>query len=229
MKLGLLLATTSLVLGVSSASSQTVYSVPANSKGNQVTLTIANESRYVSAQDVEVRVVRHSPAVTFRPESQFLKMVPAQKESDVTFAFDVGRSAHINSLDTLEFLIKDKPGFTWRKSVIVTYVAPKTFALEQNFPNPFNPTTTIYYQLPIDSRVSIVVYDLLGREVKRLVDETKEAGYHEARFSARGGSAYGGNAAGIASGVYFYRMTAEPLSGDGKNGYISVKKLIVLK
>ena len=178
MKLRLLLATASLVIGVSSAPSQTVYSVPANSKGNQVTLTIANESRYISAQDVEVRAVKHSPAVTFKPESQFLKVVPAQKESDVVFVFDVGRSARINSLDTLEFLIKDKAGMTWKKSVIVTYTAPKAFGLEQNFPNPFNPTTTIYYQLPTDSRVSIVVYDLLGREVKRLVDETKEAGYH---------------------------------------------------
>jgi hypothetical protein len=219
MKLGFLMVTSCLVIGVSSASSQIVYSVPANSRGNQLMLTIANESQYVSAQDVEVRVVRHSPAVTFKPESQFLKMVPAQKESDVTFAFDVGRSARINSLDTLEFLIKDKPGFTWKKSVIVTYTVPKTFAREQNFPNPFNPTTTIYYQLPTDSRVSIVVYDLLGREVKRLLDETKEAGYHDQRFDA----------AGIASGVYFYRMAAEPLTGGGKTSYVSVKKLIVLR
>ena len=219
MKLGLLLATAYLVTGVGSAPSQTVYSVPANSKGNQVTLTIANESRYISAQDVEVRAVKRSAAETFKPESQFLKVVPAQKESDVVFVFDVGRNARINSLDTLEFVMKDKAGMTWKKSVIVMYIAPKAFALDQNFPNPFNPTTTIYYQLPTDSRVSIVVYDLLGREVRRLVDETKEAGYHEERF----------NAAGIASGVYFYRMTAEPLSGGGRNNYVSTKKLVVLR
>jgi hypothetical protein len=219
MKLRLLLATAYIVIGVSSAPSQTVYSVPANSKGNQVTLTIANESRYISAQDVEVRAVKHSSAVTFKPESQFLKAVPAQKESDVVFVFDVGRNARISAQDTLEFVIRDKTGFTWKKSVIVTYTAPKVFALEQNFPNPFNPTTTIYYQLPTDSRVSIVVYDLLGREVKRLVDEVKEAGYHDQRFDA----------SGIASGVYFYRMTAESLTGGGKNSYVSVKKLILLK
>jgi hypothetical protein len=218
MKLRLLLATTGLVLGVSSASSQTVYSVPANSKGNQVTLTIANESQYVSAQDVEVRAVKHSAAVTFKPESQFLKIIPAQKESDVTFAFDVGRDVQINGQDTLEFMIGDKTGLTWRKQVIVRYTAPEAFALEQNFPNPFNPTTTIYYQLPADSHVSIIIYDLLGREVRRLVDETKEAGYHEERFSA----------SGIASGVYFYRMTAEPLSSGGSN-HVSIKKFVVLK
>jgi hypothetical protein len=223
MKLRLLLATTSLVLGVSSASSQTVYSVPANSTGNQVTLTIANESQYISAEDVEVRAVKHSPAVTFKPhwgkpESQFLKVVPAQKESDVVFVFDVGRDVRINGQDTLEFMIRDKTGLTWRKQVIVTYTAPKAFGLEQNFPNPFNPTTTIDYQLPTDSRVSIVVYDLLGQEIKRLVDEVKQAGYHDQRFDA----------AGIASGVYFYRMTAHPLDGAGDN-YISIKKFVVLK
>jgi hypothetical protein len=218
MKLRLLLATASLVTGFGSASSQTVYSVPANSKGNQVTLTIANESQYVSAEDVEVRAVKHSDAVTFKPESQFLKMVPAQKESDVVFVFDVGRNARINGQDTLKFMIKDKTGFTWEKLIIVTYTAPKSFALEQNFPNPFNPTTTIYYQLPTDSRVSIVVYDLVGREVKRLVDEVREAGYHEVRLSA----------SGIASGVYFYRMTAQPLS-SGESNYVSIKKFVVLK
>jgi hypothetical protein len=221
MKLRLLLATTGLVLGVSSASSQTVYSVPANSKGNQVTLTIANESQYVSAEEVEVRAVKHSAAVTFKPESQFLKAVQAQKESDVVFVFDVGRDVRINGQDTLEFTIRDKTGLTWKKLVLVTYTAPKTFSLEQNFPNPFNPTTTIYYQLPTASRVSIVVYDLLGREVKRLVDEVREAGYHEVRFSATGAS-------GIASGVYFYRMTAQPLS-SGESNYVSIKKFVVLK
>ncbi|MGA9365202.1 MAG: T9SS type A sorting domain-containing protein [Bacteroidota bacterium] len=219
MKLGLFLATSCLVIGVSSAPSQTVYSVPANSRGNQLMLTIANESRYISAEDVEVRTVKHSAAVTFKPESQFLKVVPAQKESDVVFVFDVGRGARVNSLDTLEFVVKDKVSMMWKKLVIVTYTAPKVFALEQNFPNPFNPTTTIYYQLPTDSRVSIVVYDLLGREVKRLLGETKEAGYHQERFDA----------SGIASGVYFYRMTAEALDGQGKNNYVSTKKFVVLK
>jgi hypothetical protein len=228
MRLKLLFAAIYFLLGVSFASSQTVYSVPANSKGNQVTLTIANESQYVPAEDVEVRAVKHSTAVTFKPESQFLKVVPAQKESDVVFVFDVGRNARINGQDTLEFMIKDRTGFTWEKLVVVTYTGPKAFALEQNFPNPFNPTTTIYYQLPTASRVSIVVYDLVGREVKRLVDEVREAGYHEARFSATGGSAYGGGASGIASGVYFYRMTAEPLSSGGSN-YVSIKKFVVLK
>ena len=73
------------------------------------------------------------------------------------------------------------------------------------------------YQLPVQSRVSIKVYDILGREVGTLVDGTQEAGYQETKFEA----------GRIASGVYFCRMTAEPAQGKGR--YSSVKKMIVMK
>jgi hypothetical protein len=75
---------------------------------------------------------------------------------------------------------------------------PTEFALEQNYPNPFNPTTVVSSQLPVASHVRIVVYDLLGREVKVLMDENKDAGRHEVTWDATG----------CASGVYICRMTA---------------------
>lgn len=74
---------------------------------------------------------------------------------------------------------------------------PKNFELE-NYPNPFNPTTIIRYALPTDSRVTIKVYDMIGREVATLVDGDETQGYHEVTFD---GSRY-------ASGVYLYRLTA---------------------
>lgn len=75
---------------------------------------------------------------------------------------------------------------------------PVSFSLCQNFPNPFNPTTTIRYQLPGVSDVKLVVYDVLGRELAVLVNERKPAGEHNAVFDANG----------MASGVYLYRLTA---------------------
>ncbi len=75
---------------------------------------------------------------------------------------------------------------------------PTGFALEQNYPNPFNPTTVISYQLPAFSEVRLVVHDLLGREVGALVNERKSPGTYDVKFSA----------SGLASGVYFYRLTA---------------------
>ena len=73
-----------------------------------------------------------------------------------------------------------------------------TYALRQNFPNPFNPSTEILFDLPEDAMVLLVVYDVLGREVARLVQEELPAGTHRVRFDA-------GN---LPSGVYFYRIQA---------------------
>ena len=75
---------------------------------------------------------------------------------------------------------------------------PNTFSLDQNYPNPFNPATTIAYSVPKTTRVRLEVFDLLGRSVGTLVDETKEAGNQSIVFDATH----------LASGVYFYRLTA---------------------
>ena len=88
---------------------------------------------------------------------------------------------------------------------------PSQFALEQNYPNPFNPTTVIDYQLPVNSFVTLKVYDVLGREVATLVDGQKSAGYYQTTFD---GSRF-------ASGVYFYRIQA--------GTFTVVKKFVLMK
>lgn len=75
---------------------------------------------------------------------------------------------------------------------------PKEFALGQNYPNPFNPTTQIEFALPEASHVRLMVYDMLGREVRRLVDGDLPAGVHQATFDGYG----------LASGMYFYSIEA---------------------
>ena len=88
---------------------------------------------------------------------------------------------------------------------------PTAFALQQNYPNPFNPSTVIRYELPSDALVTLVVYDVLGKEVARLVNGKQAAGDYEVPFEANA----------LASGVYFYRLTA----GD----FISVQKMVLMK
>lgn len=77
---------------------------------------------------------------------------------------------------------------------------PSGFRLSQNYPNPFNPTTVIRYELPASGDVRLSVYDILGREVRMLVNEKQAAGSYEVKFDA----------SGLASGVYLYRLTSGP-------------------
>lgn len=106
---------------------------------------------------------------------------------------------------------------------------PLSFSLAQNHPNPFNPSTSIRYGLPDETYVTLSVYNTLGQRVALLVDEKQEAGYHEVTFSAKGGSASGGNASDLPSGVYYYRLQAgDPSSSSGQR-YTETKKLLLMK
>jgi len=115
----------------------------------------------------------------------------------------------------------------WTYLDIVVGVEEKQIALlddyylGQNYPNPFNPTTTINYQIPELSFVTLKVYDVLGSEIATLVNEEKPAGRYEVEFSAIGGSASGGDAWNLPSGIYFYRIQV--------GNYVSTKKMILLK
>lgn len=95
---------------------------------------------------------------------------------------------------------------------------PRKFALGQNFPNPFNPTTEITYQLPAKSVVRLRVYNLLGELVTTLVDESQEAGDKMVRWDA----------AGSQSGVYFYVLRAMPLDNQYPS-YSEVRKMMLLR
>ena len=77
-------------------------------------------------------------------------------------------------------------------------VVPAGFALYQNYPNPFNPVTVISFQLPMTQNVSLRVYDILGREIRVLIDGTLHAGVHHVQFDG----------SGLASGIYVYRIAA---------------------
>lgn len=94
---------------------------------------------------------------------------------------------------------------------------PTVFYLSQNFPNPFNPSTVITYQLPERGFVTLKVYDILGNEVVTLVNEEKPAGIYQEEFSIKERPLTGVNA----SGVYYYRITS--------NNFMQTKKMLYLK
>ena len=90
-------------------------------------------------------------------------------------------------------------------------VVPDKLVLDQNYPNPFNPTTSISYSIPIESFVSLLIYDVLGRKVTALINEKKQKGNYEIEFN-------GGN---LTSGIYYYRLQA----GD----FVRTRKFVLLK
>jgi hypothetical protein len=97
----------------------------------------------------------------------------------------------------------------------VQIIPPKNFEMSQNYPNPSNPKCRINFEIPVNGKVNIKVYDLLGREVITLLDETREADYYTIEFD-------GSN---LASGVYFYRITAE----DQGEKFTKTMKMVLVK
>jgi hypothetical protein len=93
---------------------------------------------------------------------------------------------------------------------------PIEFALDQNYPNPFNPATTIAFALPIASRVTLDIYNVMGQRVRRLIDANTPAGYHQVLWDGRNGVGES-----VASGVYFYRISA--------NEFVQCRKMLLLK
>ncbi|MFQ5485275.1 MAG: T9SS type A sorting domain-containing protein, partial [Desulfobacterales bacterium] len=86
-----------------------------------------------------------------------------------------------------------------------------SFQLDQNYPNPFNPVTTIRFHISIHSKVTLTIYDVIGREIATLVDNRITAGPHEVEWNAKG----------VASGVYVYQLRA--------GAFVESKKLILLR
>ena len=115
--------------------------------------------------------------------------------------------------NTIAYRLKqiDNDGnFKYSHTVTVNAVSG-TFAIQQNFPNPFNPVTTINFEIPADSRVTLRIYNILGKKIATLLDDYKQTGRYSIPFDA----------SNFASGVYFYRLTA--------GTYTAQKKMILLR
>ena len=90
-------------------------------------------------------------------------------------------------------------------------LTPEKFELSQNYPNPFNPSTKINFSLPKQGFVTLKIYDVVGKEVAKLVNEVKPAGYYSVYF----------NASTLSSGVYFYRIET--------TGFVETKRMMLIK
>jgi len=101
------------------------------------------------------------------------------------------------------------------------FVLPKSFNLSQSYPNPFNPSTTIEFSVPVNSNVRLTIYNLLGQVVTTLVNEEISAGNYSVIWNGTNKNGFQ-----VSSGVYLYKMKA---SGNNGNSYSETKKMVLLK
>jgi hypothetical protein len=122
--------------------------------------------------------------------------------------------ANLGTANTYYYRLKQidfNGSFTYSKVVQVSVEQVSTFELKQNYPNPFNPSTQIAFTIPQKGFVKLVVYNLLGQEVKTLVNETLDAGSHSVDF----------NASNLPSGVYIYKLSSI--------GFTKTRKMMLIK
>lgn len=96
---------------------------------------------------------------------------------------------------------------------------PSAFVLHQNYPNPFNPTTVVEYDVPRQSSVRIAIFDVLGQEVKTVLDQFHEPGFYRVRLSAEG----------LATGMYFCRLEVRERSGSSEVLFSHTRRMVVVK
>ncbi len=197
-----------------------IWQIPFASAGNTISLSIQNNSS-LEAKGVSVAFNRLPTWLSFKSTTVSLKDVSANSPGDAEFTFSVDKKAPVGRDTTLVATISTSAsplgnGQTWMKEIKISVGAPKDYKLYDNFPNPFNPSTKIAFELPKASHVRLLIYDIVGREVVQVADADYPAGYTEITWN---GINKNGNL--VSSGVYFYRVSTDRWS--------KVKKMLMLK
>jgi len=195
--------------------SKQAWQIPFASSDNTISLSIQNGSS-IEARSVSVTFNNLPPWLKFKSNTFLIKSIAAKSTGDAGFIFSVDRKAPVGKDTTLTATISTTDGQSWTKDIRVTVGAPKDYKLYDNFPNPFNPSTKIAFELPKVSHVKVTIYDIVGREVTQVADADYPAGYNELTWNG-----FNRNGNIVSSGVYFYRINADQWN--------KVKKMMMLK
>ncbi len=182
------------------------WQIPFASTDNTISLSVQNNST-LEAKNVSVAFNNLPSWLEFKSNTALLKSIPANSSGDAEFTFSVDRKAPIGKDTTLTATITNADGQSWTKGIKISIGAPKDYKLYNNFPNPFNPSTKIAFELPKASHVKLAVYDVVGRKVAQVADGDYPAGYTELTWNGMNR-----NGEQVASGVYFYRISADKWS-----------------
>ncbi len=169
--------------GTALLTAQPAQPVPFASAQNILRLTIVNEAR-VSARELVVRITAAPSWIRFDQAERSLAALGAGETTDIDLAFTVDRGAPVRIDGIVRLSVLSAGGERWERQLRITVLPPETYELFQNFPNPFNPATTIAYQLPEEARVRLRICDVIGREIGTIDEGLRAPGYHRVRFDA---------------------------------------------
>lgn len=187
-------------------------------QGNRVVVYVKNRTEK-PLTDLSVQPDWLPEEWSSQPADRSISVLPAGHQQTVTFSLQASTTQARN----VGFKLQTKDGLSigWTARVALPESAaggqkPKTFEVHGNYPNPFNPTTTISYSLPQTMEVQLTIYNILGQKVVTLVNSEQEAGMQNVTWDA----------SRVASGTYLYRMVAE--AADGRR-FITERKMVLIK
>lgn len=191
------------------AVAQSVYELPFGSKGNVIELAV--EENETKSENLMVQIKNKPGWINFNDS-----VVEISSMQNASFEFDVAEYAPVGKREKINISVSDYNGNVWEKSISVQVNLPENYSLKQNYPNPFNPSTTISYLLAEKSQVTLKIYNILGQEIEKLVDEEQTAGLQKIKW----------NAGRYASGIYFCILDAK---APMRNRFIDRKKMVFVK
>ncbi|MFC1539653.1 T9SS type A sorting domain-containing protein [Candidatus Latescibacterota bacterium] len=173
---------------------------------NEITLSLSNIwNRDINDITFVVDNEKLPEWLSIKNTDTAVDILKGERENKIIVIFDV-ENAPINALAEIPYSFKDSKGNIWSYTVNVAAHTDgsgmEAFdALYENYPNPFNPTTTIKYSLKENKHTKLVIYNSLGQVIRTLVHDVQDAGIHSVQWDGRDD-----NARHVSSGLYFYRL-----------------------